>query len=153
MALQSFFEKLTGNQSEKENNKAREETAEQEQDKQKNSWLQPSRAQGQVTLDIFQTPKEIVIQAPIAGADPEDIDISISNDMVTIAGGRENLNKVQKEDYLYQEIYWGDFSRSVVLPQEVDAAKSEAQFKNGLLTIRLPKLEREKTQKIRVKAD
>ena len=87
----------------------------------------------------------------MAGSNPEDIDISISNDMVTISGKREHETKISKEDYLYQEIYWGEFSRSILLPQEVDASKAEAQFKNGLLTIRIPKLEREKTQKVKVK--
>lgn len=153
MALQSFFEKLTGSQSYKEE-KGEEDKKEEEQkpEKQKNSWLH-TKGQGQLTIDVYQTPKEIIIKSPVAGSRPEDIDIAIENDMVTISGKREYETKISKEDYLYQEIYWGEFSRSVLLPQEVDASKAEAEFKNGLLTIRIPKIDREKNQKIKIRVD
>ena len=153
MALQSFFEKLTGSQSYKEGN-GEEDKKEEEQkpEKQKNNWLH-SKNQGQLTIDVYQTPKEIIIKSPVAGSRPEDIDIAIENDMVTISGKREYETKISKEDYLYQEIYWGEFSRSVLLPQEVDASKAEAEFKNGLLTIRIPKIEKEKIQKIKIRVD
>ncbi|OGZ31789.1 MAG: hypothetical protein A3H02_01910 [Candidatus Niyogibacteria bacterium RIFCSPLOWO2_12_FULL_41_13] len=153
MALQSFFEKLTGSQSYKEGN-GEEDKKEEEQkpEKQKNNWLH-SKNQGQLTIDVYQTPKEIIIKSPVAGSRPEDIDIAIENDMVTISGKREYETKISKEDYLYQEIYWGEFSRSVLLPQEVEASKAEAEFKNGLLTIRIPKIEKEKIQKIKIRVD
>jgi len=153
MALQSFFEKLTGSQSYKEGN-GEEDKKEEEQkpEKQKNNWLH-SKNQGQLTIDVYQTPKEIIIKSPVAGSRPEDIDIAIENDMVTISGKREYETKISKEDYLYQEIYWGEFSRSVLLPQEVDASKAEAEFKNGLLTVRIPKIEKEKIQKIKIRVD
>lgn len=153
MALQSFFEKLTGSQSYKEGDgeKGKKEE-EQKPEKQKNGWLQ-SKSQGQLTIDAYQTPKEIIIKSPVAGSRLEDIDIAIENDMVTISGKREHETKISKEDYLYQEIYWGEFSRSVLLPQEVDASKAEAEFKNGLLTIRIPKIDREKNQKIKIRVD
>lgn len=153
MALQSFFEKLTGSQSYKEEKNEKDKEKEEEKpEKQKNGWLQ-SKGQGQLTIDVYQTSKEIIIKSPVAGSRLEDIDIAIENDMVTISGKREHETKISKEDYLYQEIYWGEFSRSVLLPQEVDASKAEAEFKNGLLIIRIPKIDREKTQKIKIRVD
>ena len=106
--------------------------------------------EGQLTLDVYQTPGEIVIKSTIAGVAPEDLDISITNDMVIIKGERKNNEEVKTEDYYYQECYWGKFSRSVILPVDVDPDKSKAVLKNGILTIRLPKIEKVKTKKIKV---
>jgi len=106
--------------------------------------------EGQLTLDVYQTPGEIVIKSTIAGVAPEDLDISITNDMVIIKGERKNSEEVKTEDYYYQECYWGKFSRSVILPVDVDPDKSKAVLKNGILTIRLPKIEKVKTKKIKV---
>lgn len=105
---------------------------------------------GQLTIDVYQTPDEIVIESPIAGVRPEDLDISITAESVTIKGSRQHERKAKDEDYFYQETYWGRFSRSIILPQEVDAEKSDASVKNGVLTIRLPKLNRQKSKKIKV---
>lgn len=107
--------------------------------------------EGQLTLDMWQTPDEIVVQTIVGGVKPEDLDVSISHDMVTIRGAREKMREVQHGDYFYQELYWGNFSRSILLPQEVDSDEAEATIKNGLLTIRLPKLDKAKIQKLRVK--
>ncbi len=95
---------------------------------------------GQLTVDIFQTGTEIVIQSTIAGSDPNDIDISITKDMVTIKGSREAHETVEASNYYHQEIYWGSFSRSIILPVDINPDKSKASMKNGVLTIRLPKL-------------
>lgn len=109
--------------------------------------------EGQLTIDVYQTPEEIVVESPIAGVDPEQLDINITNESVTIKGKRERQHKVKEEDYFYQECYWGKFSRSVILPQEIDSEKAEATIKNGILTIRLPKLNRQKSKKLKVKPD
>ena len=106
--------------------------------------------EGQLTIDVYQTPEEIIIESPIAGVGADDLDIAITNESVTIKGKREREKRVKEEDYFYQECYWGRFFRSVILPQEVDAEKSEATIKNGVLTIHLPKLNRQKSKKIRV---
>ncbi|TSC53554.1 MAG: HSP20 family protein [Parcubacteria group bacterium LiPW_39] len=111
-------------------------------------WLPD--AEGQLTIDVYQTPIDIVIKSTIAGVSPEDLDITITNDMVTIKGKREKDEVVTEGDYYYQECYWGAFSRSVILPVDVEAEKAEATMKNGILTIRLPKIEKVKTRKIRV---
>ena len=107
--------------------------------------------EGQLAIDVYQTPDEIVIESPIAGVSADDLDIAITNESVTVKGRREHTERVREEDYFYQECYWGRFSRSVILPQEVDPERAEASIKNGVLTVRLPKLKRLKSKKIRVK--
>jgi HSP20 family protein len=107
--------------------------------------------EGQLTIDVYQTPSDIVVESAIAGVNPDDLEINVSNDSVTIRGQRQHESQVQDEDYLYQECYWGKFSRSIILPQEVDPETAAASFKNGILTVRLPKLSREKTKKLNVR--
>ncbi|MDP2696185.1 MAG: Hsp20/alpha crystallin family protein [bacterium] len=109
--------------------------------------------EGQLTIDVFQTPQEIVVESPIAGVKPEDLDVQITSESVTIRGRREKEKAVKEEDYFYQECYWGRFSRSIILPQEVDADEAKANLKNGVLTIRLPKINRQKVKKLNVKFD
>jgi len=109
-----------------------------------------SEQEGQLTVDVFQDEECIIIQSTIAGVGQDDIDISITNDMVTIKGRRIPDTKVRPSDYFYRELYWGPFSRSIILPVDIDADSAKASMKNGLLTIRLPKLERIRTKKVRI---
>lgn len=108
-------------------------------------------SEGQLTIDVYQTENDIVIKSTIAGVKPEDLDVTINNDMVTIRGERKTEEQVSEENYYYQECYWGSFSRSVILPVDVLADKSEASMKNGILTIRLPKADTTKSKKIQVR--
>jgi len=110
-----------------------------------------SDAEGQLTIDVYQTDTEIVIKSTIAGVKPEDLDVSINNDMVTIKGERKTEEAVNAENYYYQECYWGHFSRSVVLPVDIISDKAEASLKNGILTIRLPKADTTKIKRIQVR--
>ena len=107
-------------------------------------------AEGHLTIDVFQTEDEVIIQSTIAGVDTNDLDISVTNDMVTIKGKRMPEQRIKSSDYYWQELYWGPFSRSIILPVDVDADIAKASMKNGLLTIRLPKMDRVKTKKIRI---
>lgn len=107
--------------------------------------------EGQLTIDVYQTESDIVIKSTIAGVKPEDLDVAINNDMVIIKGERKNEEQVPEESYYYQECYWGKFSRSVILPVDVLAEKIEASMKNGILTVRLPKADINKTKKIQVR--
>jgi len=118
-----------------------------------NDWASAASndAEGQLTIDVYQTDNEIVIKSTIAGVKPEDLEVSITNDMVTVKGDRKNEEVVEKDNYYYQECYWGSFSRSVVLPVDVLAEKADAMLKNGILTIRLPKADITKTKKIQVR--
>jgi HSP20 family protein len=82
---------------------------------------------------------------------PEDLDVSINNDMITIRGERKQDENVTSENYYYQECYWGGFSRSVILPIDILPDKVEASMKNGILTIRMPKADNTRTKKIQVR--
>ncbi|MBI3588990.1 MAG: Hsp20/alpha crystallin family protein [Candidatus Liptonbacteria bacterium] len=112
-----------------------------------------SEPEGQLTIDVYQTPTEIVIESAIAGVTSEDLDVDVTTDSVSIIGRRRREKQVKDEDYFYQECYWGKFSRSVILPQEVDPEESKVTLKNGILTIHLPKLNRKRSKKLRVKAE
>jgi len=107
--------------------------------------------EGQLTIDVYQTDNDIVIKSTIAGVKPEDLDVSINNDMVSIRGERKNEEQITDDNYYYQECYWGSFSRSVILPVDVISEKAEASMKNGILTIRLPKADNTKTKRIQVR--
>lgn len=106
---------------------------------------------GQLTIDVYQTETSIVIKSTIAGVKPEDVDVTMSNDMITIKGERKQEENVPEEDYYYQECYWGPFSRSIVLPMDVIADKIDASLKNGILTIKLPKADTLIAKKIQVR--
>ncbi len=149
MEKMSFFERLTGTVKVADHNTAvapRSLTP-----KAPEHELPTEPEEGQLTVDMWQTPDEIVIQAIVGGVKPEDLDVSISHDMVTLRGKRERVREISSGDYFYQELYWGIFSRSILLPQEIDSDEAEATIKNGLLTIKLPKLDKMKVQKLRVK--
>jgi HSP20 family protein len=109
--------------------------------------------EGQLTIDVYQTGNDIIIESAIAGVRPEDIDIDVTSDSITIRGERRRDTHIKDEDYFYQECYWGRFSRSVILPQEVDPDSASVTFKNGVLTVRLPKVNRKKQRKLKVKLE
>lgn len=108
-------------------------------------------SEGQLTIDVYQTETDVVIKSTIAGVKPEDLDVSINNDMLTIRGERKNDEQVPEGNYYYQECYWGTFSRSVILPIDVMSDKIEASMKNGILTVRMPKADSNRTKKIQVR--
>ena len=127
----------------------------------KETWLEPV---GQLTVDVYQTENELVIQSAIAGVRPEDLDISLEGDVITISGERRKpsaapeeraspneVGREEKGDYFSQECYWGKFSRQIILPVEVDPNKIEATLKDGILTIRTTKLQKEKKRRITVR--
>ena len=143
----SFFEKLTGT------HKENEEEQNIDAGKSFMEEVEQENEEGQLTIDVYQSPSEIVIQAIVAGVKPEDLDISITQDMVTLRGKREDGRRIERENFFYQELYWGSFTRSILLPQEVDPDDAEATLKNGLLTIKLPKLDRERVQKVKIKSE
>ena len=119
----------------------------------KEEWLDDGQPEGQLTVDVYQTPDEIVVESAIAGIRPDDIDVNVTPDSITIRGARRREKRVRDEDYLYQECYWGRFARSIILPQEVDPESAEVIFKNGILTVHLPKIARKKTRKLKIKVE
>lgn len=108
---------------------------------------------GQLALDIYQTPTHIVIVAPIAGVKMSDINVSITEDVLTVSGKRDLEFDIPDEDYYTQECFWGDFSRSIVLPAAVDTTKINASFKDAVLKVTIPKTEQNKTKVVRIKAE
>lgn len=114
-------------------------------------WLSDGQDEGQLSIDIYQTPTKLIIKSTIAGVKPDDIDIAINNDMLTIRGKREMSEEINEDDYLYRECYWGAFSRSIILPVEVKADKIDAYLEDGVLTIILPKAKTQKQVSIKVK--
>lgn len=115
-------------------------------------WVGEEEFEGQLAVDVYQTKDTIVIKAPIAGVKPEDIDVAISEDVVTIRGDRKEETKIDKDGYYVQECFWGSFSRSVILPTSTVAEKANASLKDGVLTIEIPKVVPEdKVKKIKVK--
>ncbi len=110
--------------------------------------------EGELTVDMYQTDDEVILKSMIAGVDPSDLDVSISRDTVTIKGTREDDSGILEDDgYLYRELYWGSFSRTIPLSVEIDPDKSEATERNGLLMIRMPRIDRSKASRVKVKGN
>lgn len=109
--------------------------------------------EGTLTVDVYQNEDYIIVQSTVAGVKDEDLEINITNESVTIRGARERKEEVKEKDYFYQELFWGTFSRSIILPQEVDPENSTAALKNGILTVKMPKMSRSKFKKLKVKSD
>lgn len=107
--------------------------------------------EGQLTVDVYQTNSEIIVQTMTAGVRPDDLNISITPEKVIISGRREAPRGILNDDYFFKELYWGAFSRTIMLPQEIVAEDAEAMEKHGLLIIRLPKLDKEKLHRLKVK--
>lgn len=112
-------------------------------------WLE--EYEGQLAIDVYQNEDAVVLRAPIAGVSVDDLEISITEEVITIRGQRKDMETVSKENYFCQECYWGNFSRSYILPMVVDAEKADASLKDGILTIRIPKLEKTKTRVLKIK--
>ena len=107
--------------------------------------------EGELMVDVYQTPTDVVIKTMVPGVRPEDLDITITRDMVTVKGKREIERTISEENYFHKELYWGSFSRTILLPQEVEIEEAEAIEKHGLLIIRLPKIDKTRQSKLRVK--
>lgn len=117
--------------------------------KQDEDWM--NDYEGALNIDMYQTKDNIIIKSTIAGVRPEDIDITVANDMVTIKGTRQREETISQDDYFYQECYWGGFSRSVIVPVDIDSESIEADLKDGILTIIVPKAAKAKTKRVKVK--
>lgn len=151
----SFFERLTGAINTEEEDiflddpetKIRDEKDKDDEE----DWLEEETEEAQLTVDMFQTPDEIIIKTIVAGVHPDDLDISITREMVTIQGAREESKEVVEDDYFHRELYWGSFSRTILLPEEVEVEEAEAVEKHGMLVIRLPKIDKKKKTKLKVK--
>ncbi|MBU1034218.1 Hsp20/alpha crystallin family protein [Patescibacteria group bacterium] len=111
-------------------------------------WFSGSN-EGQLSVDVFKQNNELVIRSLAAGVNPDDLDISVHGDLLTIRGTRKNDKTISEDDWYYRECYWGGFSRSIVLPYDVSADSAKAAIKNGVLEIRIPIREKGKSVKIK----
>lgn len=147
----SFFERLTGTV------RMDEDTEELRPSKKSSSlaeesWIEAETEQeGELTVDVYQNGEMIVIKSMIAGVRPEDLDISITRDIVTIRGKREEERGAKEDDFFIRELYWGSFSRTITLPVEIDVDEAEAIEKHGLLILKLPKLDKKRQSKLKVR--
>ncbi len=116
----------------------------------KGDWGQDD-IEGQLAVDVYQTKDHVVIKAPIAGVEPEELDVVVTDDTISIRGERFEEKEVDTDSYHSQECYWGAFARTVMLPVECDSEQADASFKKGILTVRIPKAEKNKTKKITVR--
>ena len=123
---------------------------EKEKDEKESKWEEEEEAQ--LTVDLYQTATDIIIQTMIAGVLPDNLSITITRDMITIRGKREENHAINNENYFVQELYWGAFGRVISLPEEVDPEEAEAIEKHGLLIIKLPKINKEKKTVLKIKS-
>lgn len=159
----SFFERITGSISVNDEEEIKIRPAEKafslKPKSSGDSWLTEEESPeelleevGELSVDVYQTDNDIVVQAMIAGVRSEDMNISITREMITIEGRRQKTSEVERDGYFIRELYWGSFARKILLPCEVEPAEAEAYEKNGLLTIKMPKIDKERTQKLKVRS-
>lgn len=109
--------------------------------------------EGQLAVDAYETANELIIKAPVAGVAADQLDIQVTDNLVTIRGQREDAHQLDAENYYLQECYWGSFSRSFELPFTVQSKKAKASIRDGLLTIRLPKDNSNQANKLTVEVE
>jgi len=164
----SFLERLTGSIRFEDNEENEEESSsplsnrktnlpikENFEGKERNLSKEPKweeEIDAELTVDVYQTPTDIIVQTMVAGVQPDNLNISITRDMITIRGKREENQSIDKDNFFVQELYWGSFSRTISLPEEVDPEEAEAIEKHGLLIIKLPKLDKNRETKLKIKS-
>lgn len=165
----SFLERLTGSIRFEDNEENEEEEKysnglnrkvnfsdkENSEGKDKESSAEPKweeEIDAELTVDVYQTPSEIIVQTMVAGVQPDNLSITITRDMITIRGKREENQSIEKDNYFVQELYWGSFSRTISLPEEVNPEEAEAVERHGLLIIKLPKLDKNRETKLKIKS-
>ncbi len=141
----SFFERITGGGH-------HAESEPKSKSLKTDNWGDQDDNSAQLAVDVYQTPTEVIIILMIAGVKADDLDIAITREMVTIKAKRNEPESPEKEKYLHKELYWGSFGRTIILPDEVDSENSEAIEKNGLLIIKMPKINKNHSRVLKVKS-
>ena len=142
--MASFFEKLTGSHKVHE---YEPDTADRESE----TAAPDEHEEGQLMVDAYHTPTHVVVHALVAGARPEDLDVSATREILTIQGKRRDFTQIDESSYFHKELYWGNFSRTILMPDEIDPEDCDVSLRNGVLTIKLAKLDKERVQKLRIK--
>jgi HSP20 family protein len=115
-------------------------------------WMNHVEDEGQLAVDVYQTDDALVLVAPIAGVAEANLEVAITDEIVSIRGTRSQENQVPPDNYFVQECYWGSFSRSYVLPVAIDPDNAAASLRDGILTIRIPRVEKSKTRVLKINA-
>jgi HSP20 family molecular chaperone IbpA len=165
MKKPSFLERLTGNQADEYDRVLDDEhqfgedddlAVEEEEYQEEEQWDEREnepQQDGELPVDMYQTDEHIVIRALVAGVSPNELEISITRDMVTVRGVREEYQEAHDDGYFHRELFWGSFSRTLLLPEEVAIDEAEAQEKHGMLEIKLPKLDKHRTTQLKVRTN
>lgn len=151
----SFFERLTGSITMKDELEDLDVTSKDSGKNTKesqNDWIEEENDEAELAVDLYQTAKDIIVQTMVAGVKPEDLELTIGRDIVTIRGKREENRTINDEDYFTKELYWGKFSRTISLPAEVEPEEAEATEKHGLLTVKIQKVDKEKKNSVKVRS-
>ncbi|MCC6520927.1 Hsp20/alpha crystallin family protein [Candidatus Nomurabacteria bacterium] len=155
----SFFERLTGGMKMDDDFLNEEPTEERKspladlKSTKTLAWeTEEDEEEGQLTVDLYDTASDIIVQTLVAGVKPEDLSLTITRDTVIIKGKREASKSIEDDSYYIKELYWGSFSRTISLPQEVEPEEAEAIEKHGMLIIKLPKIDKEKKTNLKVKS-
>ncbi|OGY43354.1 MAG: hypothetical protein A2731_00650 [Candidatus Buchananbacteria bacterium RIFCSPHIGHO2_01_FULL_39_8] len=120
------------------------------QDEIEQNWLS-AEEEGELSVDIYQDENNVYVTSTVAGVKPENLEISVNNDLLTIRGFRQHGREIDQREYFLQECFWGRFSRSIILPVEVATDRISAELEDGVLTIILPKLKRSRNIPIKIK--
>ena len=152
----SFFERITGSISVTDSDQFDDDTPIKNKPSLRNEddWISTDdeiEETGELAIDLYQTPTDVVVQAMIAGDKPENININIARQSITIEGRRERQTESSTDGYVKRELYWGSFARTVELPSEVEPDNAEAFEKHGLLTIKIPRIDKDRIQKVKIR--
>jgi HSP20 family protein len=157
----SFWERLTGNvQMEEDTFEEPRRVAvrgsggskKEREKKEENNWIEEENEEAELAVDVYQTPTDIIVETMVAGVKPEDLELSIARDTITIKGHREESRTIDEDNYFSKELYWGRFSRTISLPAEVEPEEVEATERHGLLTVKIRKVDKEKKNNVRIKS-
>ncbi len=117
-----------------------------------NEWTPEPDDEAELSVDLYQTLREIVLQTMVAGVKPEDLELTISRDSVTIRGKREENRNIDEDNYFIKELYWGRFARTITLPSEIEPDEVEATERHGLLTIKLQKIDKDRKSSVKIRS-
>jgi len=117
-----------------------------------NSWIEEENDEAELAVDVYQTPTDIILQTMVAGVKPDDLELTIGRDIITVRGKREESRTIDEDNYFTKELYWGKFSRTISLPAEVEPEEVEATERHGLLTIKMQKVDKERKNSVKVRS-
>jgi HSP20 family molecular chaperone IbpA len=150
----SFFERLTGSISmeDEEENIRKDYSKNLKIDNRKKEWMEEEPEEAELSVDVYETPSDIIVQTMVAGVKPDDLEIAIARDTITIRGEREESRTIDEDNFFAKELYWGKFSRTITLPSEVEPEEVEATERHGLVTIKIRKVDKAKRSNVKVRS-